>query len=106
MLIIGKKIIKINYKKSFLKRLKGYMFKTDPITEGICFDRCNAIHTFFMKQNIDIIMTNKKKEILLLKANVPKNRIIIKRGSYFVYELPLNSCQSFKIGETLIDKRL
>lgn len=41
--------------KLFLCRLKGFMF-TKNIDKALLFDRCNSIHTFFMKENIDVIM--------------------------------------------------
>ena len=44
--------------KSFFSRLKGFMF-TKNIDKALLFDRCNSIHTFFMKENIDVIMCDK-----------------------------------------------
>ena len=44
--------------KNFFSRLKGFMF-TINIDKALLFDRCNSIHTFFMKENIDVIMCDK-----------------------------------------------
>ena len=41
--------------KTFFSRLKGFMFEKN-IEHALLFDKCNSIHTFFMKANIDVIM--------------------------------------------------
>ena len=51
--------------KSFFSRLKGFMF-TKNIDKALLFDRCNSIHTFFMKENIDVIMCDKDNNIFVL----------------------------------------
>ena len=48
---------------SFYSRLKGFMFKKN-INNAILFNKCNSIHTFFMKENIDVIMCDKDNNIL------------------------------------------
>ena len=44
--------IKINK----INKLFGLMFRKKPIKEVYILYNCNAIHTFFMRQNIDIII--------------------------------------------------
>lgn len=76
--------------KSFYTRLKGFMF-TKNINKSLLFDRCNSVHTFFMKENIDIIMCDKENNILFIYNNVSKNKIIWpKKNVSKVYELPVN----------------
>ena len=76
--------------KSFFSRLKGFMFKKN-INNAILFEHCNSIHTFFMKENIDVIMCNKDNEILFYFPNLTKNKIIFpKKGVSKVIELPCN----------------
>ncbi len=89
--------------ESFSDRLMGFMGKTN-IHYGILFPKCNSIHTFFMKEEIDVIGLNEKNEIIFLERNVFKNKIIkinhdIKKTS--VLELPKNASLSFRIGDTL-----
>lgn len=75
---------------TFFSRLKGFMFSNN-INHALLFNNCNSIHTFFMKQNIDVIMCNKENEILYYFNNVPKNRIIFpKKSVYKTIELPVN----------------
>lgn len=101
--------IKINNKKilfhdctSFLQRLKGYMFKLEPIEEGLRFPKCKSIHTYFMCQNIDIIMTDKDHIIKKLYPNFTSERIILpKRKVYYTYELPVGSIRDLKVGDKL-----
>ena len=89
-LIYHDRDIDIFEKKSFMERLIGFMGKRN-IKYAIYFDHCNSIHTFFMKENIDVIMCNKNNEILYFYKNLPKNKIIFpKKGVYRVIETPKN----------------
>ena len=76
--------------KSFFSRLKGFMFK-DKIENALLFNRCNSIHTFFMRENIDVIMCNRDNLILYYFNDLPKNKIIMpKKNVYKTIELPVN----------------
>lgn len=86
--IINKKEINLIEANSFFKRLKGFMFQKKI---NYCLRiKTNSIHTFFMKESIDIIMTDKNNNILYSFKNVPKNKIIIKPKVYYTYEFPNN----------------
>lgn len=99
---INNQKIKINFLNNYHQKLKGLMFKKEPITEIYCFSKCNSIHTFFMKQNIDICMTTKDHEIIYLKENLAKNKIIwLQKNAYYTYELPLGTCKYLKINQQL-----
>ena len=96
-----KKIYFQDYTK-FWDRLKGLMFVLEPIQTGIRFPHCNSIHTYFMCQRIDIIMTDKDHKIIKMYPNFKSEKIILpKRKVYYTYELPLSTCQLFTIGETI-----
>lgn len=89
--------------KSFYERMMGFMGKTN-ITYGILFPKCNSIHTFFMKEEIDVVGLNLQNEIIFIERNVGKNKIIkinaeIKKTS--ILELPKNTSLAFQIGEKL-----
>lgn len=75
--------------QSFFSRFKGFMFcKT--INHALLFKRCNSIHTFFMKSNIDVIFCNADNVILYYFNNVTPNKVILpKKGVFQVYELPV-----------------
>mgnify|MGYP003307143026 CR=1 FL=1 len=75
---------------SFVSRLLGFMFKKE-ISYALLFDRCNSIHTFFMKCNIDVIMCDKDNKIIYYYNNLPKNKVILpKKNVYKTIELPVN----------------
>ena len=57
------KDINIKVAKKFKDRLIGLMFKKN-IKYGILFRNCRSIHTFFMFEEIDVIATDKKDNIL------------------------------------------
>lgn len=85
---------------SFIKRLFGLTFKIKKIEFIACFPKCNSIHTFFMFQAIDVIMTNKKNQVIHMYKNVKPWRIILpKKNVYYTYELPLNTIKDLKIKE-------
>lgn len=89
---------------SFFKRFMGIMFKKKKIDYALCFPRCNSIHTFFCKQNIDIIMTNKENKILYFRRNVKPNKVVIYRESSIVYEMPCNYFDNLEIN-TFLERR-
>lgn len=90
-------LIKCN---TFFSRLKGFMFKKN-INYALVFEKCSSIHTFFMLENIDVIMTDKHYNILYIFKNVKPYKIILpKKHVYYTFELPINSLE-FKINEKI-----
>lgn len=88
-LIYDNKSIDLTECKSFNSRLMGFMFKKN-INKALLFNKCNSIHTFFMKCNIDVIMCDKENNILYYYNNLGKNRVILpKRNVYKTFELPV-----------------
>jgi len=74
--------------KSFFSRFKGFMFKKN-INNALVFNKCNSIHTFFMKENIDVIMCDKNNTVLYSYQDLKKNKVILpKKRVYKVYETP------------------
>lgn len=97
----GKKSITLYECKSFYKRLIGFMGKRN-INKALLFDRCNSIHTFFMKEKIDVIMCDSDNKILYYYKDLGKNRIILpKKRVTRVFETP-NSYFDIKIGKKMI----
>ncbi|NLL44772.1 MAG: hypothetical protein GX247_03795 [Mollicutes bacterium] len=84
----------------FKKRLFGFMFKIKKIDYGLCLPKCNSIHTLFMFQPIDVIMTDKNHKILYIYSNLKPWRIILpKKGVYYTYELPVGSIKILKVND-------
>ncbi len=99
-LIYKNKNINLIECKYFFQRLKGFMFEKE-INHALLFNRCNSIHTFFMKANIDVIMCDKDDNILYFYSNLKKNMIIWpKKKVIKVVELPVNYF-SIKIGDKI-----
>ena len=104
-IVNGNKKIKLVYAKSFFKRLTGLMFKKN-IDYAIYF-KTRAIHTFFMKKNIDVYLTNKDNKILYKYENLKKNHItkdikvtVKKKPVEKVFELPVDNLK-LEIGEII-----
>ena len=66
----------------------GFMGKKN-IDNSLMFNKCNSIHTFFMKENIDVIMCDNNNKILFYYKDLKKNRIILpKKNVKKVFETP------------------
>lgn len=75
----------------FTDRLKGLTFKKK-ITEDYLFPRCQSVHTFFMKVNIDIIAINEAGKIIKIYRNISPNKIIFgPKETYAIMETKANS---------------
>ena len=99
-LIYNNKEIELIECKSFFSRFKGFMLNNN-IDHALLFNRCNSIHTFFMKSNIDVIMCNDDNKIIFYYNNLAKNKVILpKKNVYKTIELPVNYFD-FKIGDKI-----
>ena len=95
----GKKIMFKNA-TDFKTRLLGLMGQKN-IDYGILFPNCNAVHTFFMKENIDILGLNEENQVIFIYRDVPKNKIVKvseKTKKTSILELPKNTSKSLYIG--------
>lgn len=89
-LCINDKKIELKEANTFFKELRGLMFKKH-INYALKF-RCNGIHTFFMKSNIDVILTDKHNNVLYTYKDLKRRKIILpKKDVYYIYELPPNT---------------
>ncbi len=102
-LLCNKKKIELELCTTFRQRLIGFMFQKKTITTGKIFPKCNSIHTFFMFQKIDVIVTDKNNKILVLYPSLRPNRIIFpQKNGYYIYELPLGICKYYHIGDCFL----
>lgn len=89
--------IEIIEAKGIFNRFKGFMFVRKKINNGLLFKKCNAIHTLFMFQPIDVIMTDINNNILYTYKNLKPYKIILpKKNVYHTYELPIGSISKIK----------
>ena len=101
-MVLEKHKNKINIKvcNNIFNRFIGFMFRKN-INYGLCFPKCNSIHTFFMFTNIDVIMTDKNYNILYIYKNLKPYKIILpKKNVYYTIELPKRLFK-FKMKEKL-----
>ena len=95
--------IKVKIANNFFKKLIGFMGKKD-FDYGIIFPKTNSIHTFFMKENIDVIMCDNDNKVLFVYKDIHKNKIIPpKNGVRKVFETP-SGYFDIKINERMIIK--
>ena len=88
MLKYNKKSIDLENCNTFLKRLLGFMGQRN-INKALLFENCNSIHTFFMKENIDVIMCDKNNKVVYFYKNLTKRKIIFpKKNVAKVIETP------------------
>ena len=104
-IIINNKKYKVMVMNTFFKRLKGLMFKKEPINSIYLFPKCSSIHTYFMKQNIDVCMLDKNYRVTYIGKNIEPGKIIIKKGNHTL-EMPLYSTSGIKIGDILEIKNM
>ena len=101
---INKNSYDIVLANNFYKRLTGLIGKTN-IDYGMLFPKCNSIHSYFMKENIDVIGLDENNEVIYKYENLPKNKVIKinnERKKTNILELPANSSKKIKIGTILI----
>ena len=99
---INKYKIKINKLDTFGKRFKSLRFYLSPLEEGYLFEKKHGINTYFFCQNTDIIMTDKKDNILYIYPNTITEKIFLPKPKvYNIYILPLGSAPLLKIGDTI-----
>ncbi len=99
---IGSKKIKTEVLTSFKERIKGFRFQLEPIKTGLCYPKKKSINTYFLCQNIDIVITDKNHSILFIYQNIHSEKIILrKKKAYYIYELPAFSTTPLQVGQTL-----
>ncbi len=102
-IITNKKKYEITIADNFYKRLTGLIGKKN-IDYGMLFPKCNSIHTYFMKENIDVIGLDENNKVIYIYENLDKNRVIrinndINKTN--ILELPAKSSIKLKLGSII-----
>lgn len=95
-LLIKNQEIEVINATSFKLRFLGLMGQKT-INKGLFFPNCNSIHTFFMKDRIDVLMMDDNNKIIFIHENLPKNKIIYHKKAKNTLELPKNTINNLKI---------
>ncbi len=89
-LVYGNKEIELTECNSFWSRFRGFMLVKN-IDRALLFRNCNSIHTFFMRDNIDVIMCDGDGNVLFFWRDFGRGRVILpKRGVKYTLETPKN----------------
>ena len=71
---------KLEVAKNFSSRLVGLLGKSSLTNEeGLWIERCNSIHTFFMRFAIDCVFVDQENKVCSIKRNVAPFRMITRQ---------------------------
>lgn len=92
--------MKIKIAKSFKDKLIGLMNKKN-IDYGLLITNCKSIHTFFMLENIDILLLDQNNRILMINRDVSPNKILIykNKNKTNILELPANTSINYEVND-------
>ena len=93
--------MKIIVANTYKKKLIGLMGQKN-INYGMFFPNVNSIHTFFMKDVIDVIGLDKNMIIKEIYPKISPNKILILKKSIHTLELPKGSSKAYKLGQKVI----
>jgi Uncharacterized conserved protein len=87
---------------SFLKRLKGLMFRKEmPKGKALLLEHCNSVHCCFMKFTIDVLYLDKNYVILYKETLKPWSIGKITAGTKSVLELSEGQAEFLEKGDKL-----
>ncbi|HOF99736.1 MAG: hypothetical protein BWY35_01248 [Firmicutes bacterium ADurb.Bin248] len=90
----GSFVAEADVAENFFTRLRGLMGKS-PIRRALWIVPCSDIHTFNMREDIDVVFLSRQSEVLRIIEAMPKNRTSGKvRGAHSVLELPAHTLRS------------
>lgn len=82
---------------TFFTRLKGLMGKS-PIERPLWIVPCADIHTFFMREEIDVVFLSKEGRVLRVIEAMEKNKMSgAVRGAHSVLELPAHALRDMDL---------
>ena len=90
--------MKIITAKTYMQKLTGLMGKKN-INYGMFFPGVSSIHTFFMKESIDVVGLNDAMIVTSIYENVKPNKILILKNANHTLELPKGESKHYHIGQ-------
>ena len=79
------KVVEVKVLRGFFERLRGLEFrKTDDL--NYLFKNCNSIHTFGMKEPIDVAFVGADGEVLSVSRSVQAGKVLRNRNAKFTIE--------------------
>ena len=90
--------MKIITAKTYMQKLTGLMGKKN-INYGMFFPGVSSIHTFFIKESIDVIGLNDAMIVTSIYENVKPNKILILKNANHTLEIPKGESKRYHIGQ-------
>ena len=90
--------MKIITAKTYMQKLTGLMGKKN-INYGMFFPGVSSIHTYFMKESIDVIGLNDAMIVTSIYENVKPNKILILKNANHTLEIPKGESKRYHIGQ-------
>ncbi|MCX7945144.1 MAG: DUF192 domain-containing protein [Deltaproteobacteria bacterium] len=91
--------------ENFLERALGLMFKSSPLGfDALVIDKCDAVHSFFMRFDIDLIFLNREKIVMKIQKRLTPFKISsFVTGAYYVIETISheNTEENFSCGDVI-----
>ncbi len=95
--------VKIEWVDTFVKRLKGLMFRSDlPSDQGFLLFPCTGIHTCFMRFPIDVVYLDDCLTVLGKETVVPWRTGKNVKGAKMILETSAGVTEQLEIGMRLI----
>ena len=98
---IGSQILNVKSCKTFFSRCFGMMGQKKPLSYGLYFPKCKSIHTFFMRQNIDIVMVDSNHLIVAVYKNAKPWHIFYSKNATACYEFSTGILDEVAIGDLI-----
>lgn len=98
---IETQILNIKLCQTFFSRFIGMIGKKKKFKYGFYFPNCSSIHTFFMKQPIDVIFVNKNNQVISIHYHVKPWKIVHNKYAFACYEFSVGILKTVKI-DTII----
>lgn len=100
----GKFLDRVRVADSYFARLRGLMGKRD-IRTGLLLRPCAQVHTYFMKEPIDVVYLDRKGRVLSVETAMEPGRVgFYIHGANAVLELPANRWATFHCSDLVYVK--
>ena len=90
--------------RSFMARLKGWMFRDPPeLSEALFIPGCASVHTFFVRFPMDLLFLDRDSRVLSIREDTPPWRLAGHPGADSTLELAAGRTRALGIrpGHTL-----
>lgn len=68
-----------------------------PPGEGLLIERCNSVHTFFMRFAIDVVFLNRQNDVIKIEKKMKPFRLAMAPRARSVVELPAGEAERMGI---------